>query len=372
MLNLIEEFSNPELSQKLLAQVKNLADQYIQKHGRKPVFMEVCGSHTMALARTGIKQVLRDHVKLISGPGCPVCVTDQLFIDSMIELAQDSNRIICTFGDMIRVPGSNGSLMDAKAEGKDIRVVYSPSDSVKLAEENPDREVVFLGIGFETTIPLLAVALKQAQDKNLTNYSMWVTTKLVEPIVRVLLEEKEVEFDGLLLPGHVSIVLGKDQYSYLTDDYGMPGVICGFYPTEVLIGIYKLIEMLLEDRVGIENQHPRLVTDSGNRNAQNLMNQFLELCDEGWRGMGMIPKSGMDIREEYAHLNAKKKFSIQVPEPRKTKCRCGDIIRGVITPEECPLYAKACTPLHPIGPCMVSGEGTCAAHYQYMREELNG
>lgn len=367
MQQLLDQFSSPQLSQKLLAQVKHLAGAFKREHGRKPVFMEVCGSHTMALAKTGIKQALADYVTFLSGPGCPVCVTDQKYIDAMIKLAEDENRIICTFGDMLRVPGSHGSLLDARAAGKDIRVVYSPSDAVKLAVEHSDREVIFLGIGFETTIPTLAVAMLQAHEQKLGNFSMWMTTKLVEPILRVVLEEGDVQFDGLLLPGHVSIVLGADQYAYLVEEYGMPGAICGFYPTEVLAGVHTLIQMLLEKRIAIANEHPRLVSATGNPKAQELMNRFFQVCDEGWRGMGVIARSGMDIREEYAYLDAKKKFPIQMEEPRKTKCRCGDIIRGRITPEACPLYGKACTPVQPVGPCMVSGEGTCAAYYLYMR-----
>ncbi|MCF6092741.1 hydrogenase formation protein HypD [Microaerobacter geothermalis] len=370
MIQILDQFSNPDLSRKLLDKVKNLAETFIEKHGRKPVIMEVCGSHTMALARSGIKQALRDYVKLVSGPGCPVCVTDQKSIDAMIQLAQGDGRIICTFGDMIRVPGSNGSLLDAKSEGKDIRVVYSPSDSVRIAEKNPDKEVIFLGIGFETTIPSLGIALKEANEKGLEKYSMWVTTKLVEPILRVLLEAQEVKLDGFLLPGHVSIVLGKHSYHYLVDEYGVPGTICGFEPVGVLGGIYKLIAMLLDERVEIENYHTHVVTHSGNSFAQEIMKTYFKECDEWWRGLGVIPNSGLDIRKEFAHLDAKKKFNVHVGEPRKTKCRCGDILRGLAVPEDCVLYGKACTPSKPIGPCMVSSEGTCAAHYQYMRGDI--
>lgn len=369
MLELLDEFSNPKLSRSLLQMVKEVAGEYKRIHGRRPIFMEVCGSHTMALAETGVKAALKEDVHLISGPGCPVCVTDQKSIDAMIKLADGDNRIICTFGDMIRVPGTETSLMDAKTKGKDIRIVYSPPDAVKIAEENPDKEVIFLGIGFETTIPVLAVALKAAIDRNVTNFSMWMTTKLVEPILRTLLESNEVKLDGFLLPGHVSIILGKNQYQYLVDEYKVPGVISGFEPVELLGGIYKLTKQLLDGRVEIENDHPSVVTDEGNVPAQQLMKKYFEEVDEAWRGIGVIEKSGMDIRSEYESFNAKKRFNIEVGEPRKTKCRCGEIIRGLISPEECPLFGRACTPVKPIGPCMVSAEGTCAAHYQYMRED---
>lgn len=368
MQELLHEFSNSNLSRNLLEQVKGAAEEYIRKNGRQPAFMEVCGSHTMALARTGIKKALKDYIHLISGPGCPVCVTDQKSIDAMIKLADGGNRIICTFGDMIRVPGTEYSLLEAKTKGKDIRVVYSPPDAVKIAEDNPDKEVIFLGIGFETTIPVLGVALKVAMDRGIDNFSMWMTTKLVEPILRSLLESNEVRVDGFLLPGHVSMILGKNSYQYLVDDYHIPGAISGFESVEILGAIYKLTCQLLEDRVEIENDYKSVVTDEGNKMAQSLMSTYFEPVDEPWRGIGVIPKSGMDIRKEYAAFNAKYRFHISVGEPRKTKCRCGEIIKGLISPEECTLFGKACMPSKPIGPCMVSMEGTCAAYYQYMRE----
>lgn len=369
MQELLNEFSNSKLSRKLLDKVKESAESFIREHGRRPIFMEVCGSHTMALAETGVKKALKESVQLISGPGCPVCVTDQKSIDAMIKLAEGENRIICTFGDMMRVPGTECSLLEAKTDGKDIRIVYSPPDAVKIAEENPDKEVIFLGIGFETTIPVLAVALKNAVNRNVKNFSMWMTTKLVEPILRTLLESKEVNIDGFILPGHVSIVLGKNSYRYLVDDYQIPGVITGFEPVELLAGIYKLIGQLLDDRAEIENAYSFVVTDEGNKAAQSLIEEYFEPVDVAWRGIGVIPKSGMDLKRKFAGLNAKHRFAITVGEPRKTKCRCGEIIKGLISPEECPLFSKACTPLTPIGPCMVSAEGTCSAHYQYLRED---
>jgi len=368
MREMLELSSDPELSKKLLAKVKEIAKEYKNKNGRLPAIMEVCGSHTMALARTGLKKELKEYVKLISGPGCPVCVTDQKSIDAMIELANGENRIICTFGDMIRVPGTISSLMDAKTSGKDIRVVYAPVDAVQIAKDNPHKEVIFLGIGFETTIPVLTVALKRADEEDVRNFSMWITTKLVEPILRTLLEAGEVKVDGFLLPGHVSMVLGKNSYKYLVDQYQVPGVISGFQSVEMLNGIYKLITILMSGSPEIVNDHRSIVTNEGNIVAQKLMERYLEPCEEAWRGIGVINNSGLDIRSKYDYLNAKERFKINVEEPRKTKCRCGEIIRGLISPEECSLFNKACTPLNPIGPCMVSSEGTCAAHFQYMRE----
>ncbi|MGD9677196.1 MAG: hydrogenase formation protein HypD [Vulcanibacillus sp.] len=369
MLEKMKVTSNPEIGKKLIKKVISISSEYKEKYGREPAIMEVCGSHTMALARTGLKRILKGHVNLISGPGCPVCVTDQISIDAMIELADDNSRIVCTFGDMMRVPGTKRSLMEAKTEGKDIRVVYSPTDAVEIAEKNPNKEVVFLGIGFETTIPVLAVALKLADEKGIKNFSMWLNTKLVEPVLRVLLDTKMVKIDGFLLPGHVSIVLGKDSYDFLVNEYNVPGIISGFESVEMLSGIYKLIEMLLNENITIINDHKKIVTNEGNIYAQALMAKYLEPCDEAWRGIGIIEKSGLDLREEYGFLNAKNRFDIKVSEPKKTKCRCGEIISGLIAPDECSLFGNACNPVNPIGPCMVSTEGSCAAFYQYMRED---
>ncbi|WP_191560421.1 hydrogenase formation protein HypD [Metabacillus idriensis] len=368
MVNM-EHFSEPTLTRDSVEAVIDLAKKFKKEKGRIPVFMEVCGSHTMALAKTGIKTRLKDYVHLIAGPGCPVCVTDQKSIDAMIQLSEGSNTILCTFGDMMRVPGSKFTLMKAKTDGKDIRVVYSPLDSVKIAEENPDKEVIFLGIGFETTIPILALAVREATRKELKNYSIWMTTKLVEPVLRVLLSSGDVKLDGFLLPGQVSIVIGKQSYRYLAEEFNISGVITGFEPVQLLSGIYKLLHLQLEKKVKILNDYTYVVSDEGNVVAQNLIEEYLETHDEAWRGIGTIPKSGLVLKEQYALYDAKKKFKILTGEPRVTKCRCGEIIRGLITPEECVLFNKGCTPTHPIGPCMVSTEGTCSAHFQYMRED---
>ncbi|MGF3106148.1 hydrogenase formation protein HypD [Rossellomorea sp. DUT-2] len=361
-------FSDPVLTRNSVGAVIDLAKKFKEENGQIPVFMEVCGSHTMALAKTGIKARLKDDVQLIAGPGCPVCVTDQKSIDAMIQLSEEQGTILCTFGDMMRVPGSTSTLMKAKTEGKDIRVVYSPLDSVKIAEENPDKEVIFLGIGFETTIPILVLAVREAERKDVKNFSIWMTTKLVEPVLRALLHSGEVKLDGFLLPGHVSVVIGEHSYRYLAEEFSVSGVITGFEPVQLLSGIYKLLHYQLEKKVKIINDYTYVVRDKGNLLAQRLLEEYLEPHDEAWRGIGTIPDSGLVLKERYARFDAKKKFKISVGEPRVTKCRCGEIVRGLITPEECVLFNKGCTPTHPIGPCMVSTEGTCAAHYQFMRE----
>ena len=370
MLEILKQSNNPELCLPLVDAVIAKAKEFSFKFGRKPAFMEVCGSHTMALARTGVKQKLKEHVNLISGPGCPVCVTDQRSIDAMIALAQGANRIICTFGDMMRVPGSNRTLMDEKIAGKDIRVVYSPTDTIQIAETNPDKEVIFLGIGFETTIPIFTLMADEAIQRGISNFSIWMATKLVEPILRYLLETGEVNLDGFMLPGHVSIVLGEDSYQYLVDEYRISGVITGFESAELLSGIYKLIDLAIKEKPAILNNYRSIVTKSGNPVIRQWMDQYLTESDEAWRGIGTIPKSGLDLKPEYDQFNAKKRFAVTVGEPKKTKCRCGEVIRGLISPEECPLFAKACSPMKPVGPCMVSTEGSCAAHYQYMRESF--
>jgi hydrogenase expression/formation protein HypD len=366
---LIDTDTSVKVRKVLLDEVIKLAKEFQRKFQRIPAFMEVCGSHTMSLARTGVKKALQDNIRLVSGPGCPVCVTDQASIDMMISLADGDGRIICSFGDMMRIPGSNGTLMQAKAGGKDIRVVYSPVDAVRIAEQNPQKEVIFLGIGFETTIPTIAAALKEAEEKGVHNFSIWMTSKLTAPILRHLLDNEEVALDGFLLPGHVSIVMGRKHWEFLADEYHLPGVISGFEAVDVLNGIRRLLMLALEQKALVLNEYRNVVPEEGNKHAKFWMDHYFTLSDEPWRGIGIIPRSGMDMREEYRQFNAKEKFSVPMQSPRKTKCRCGEVIRGLIDPPECALFGKACTPLNPIGPCMVSSEGSCAAYYQYMREE---
>ncbi|WP_394231555.1 hydrogenase formation protein HypD [Niallia oryzisoli] len=368
MLETMRQSTNPDICKAMLEAVHKKAEQFQINNGRLPVYMEVCGSHTMALARTGIKQALKDSVQFVSGPGCPVCVTAQESIDSMIGLAKDERTIICTFGDMMRVPGSTKTLVEEKASGKDIRVLYSPIEAISIAESNLDKEVIFLGIGFETTIPILAFLVQMAVEKQMTNFSIWMATKLVEPILRYLLEAAEVQLDGFILPGHVSIVLGESSYQYLPQEYGMSGVITGFEPAELLSGINKLLDLSLKKEAAIINDHPSIVTKQGNAVAQELMHRYFYNSNEAWRGIGNIPSSGMDLKPEYERFNAKTKYQVHTVTVKKTKCRCGEVIRGMISPEKCPLFAKACHPLHPIGPCMVSTEGSCSAYYHYMRE----
>lgn len=366
---------DPELNLALLAHVRQMAARFEAERGRKPVFMEVCGSHTMALARSGLKLGLLDSVGLISGPGCPVCVTDQSDIDAMIGLAETEgggagggSRILCTFGDMMRVPGSRGTLQDARIRGRDIRVVYSPSDAVTIAAEHPGREVVFLGIGFETTIPVLGAAVLEAERRGVPNFSLWLTAKRVEPILRHLVGLQEVLLDGFLLPGHVSVITGSGHFEFLPAEFGLPGVISGFEPFELIRGIHRLLETALDGEPRIINDHPSVVTRHGNRTAMQVMEEVFEPCSTDWRGIGAIPASGMTLRPQYAHRDARRKFAVAQEPAKPTGCRCGEVIRGIRKPSGCPLFGKVCTPYHPVGPCMVSSEGSCSAEYHYMRE----
>lgn len=368
MNNFLKQFANPQLSRGLLQKTKAAAAEYRAKYGRAPVFMEVCGSHTVSLAKSGVKQSLEGEVTFIPGPGCPVCVTDQSDIDQMIRIADVPDTIVCTFGDMLRVPGSRGSLFSRRSAGRDIRMVYNPMEAVTIAKENPDKRVVLLAIGFETTMPMHAIAIKTAVEEKVSNLSFWTSAKLVPPIMTQLLASGETTIDGFLLPGHASIVLGKQIYHEILDPFQVPGVIVGFEPVQLLAGIYRLITRLNQAEYAIDNEYPMVVTDEGNKHAQDMMDAYFVPCDTAWRGIGIIPDSGLAIREEYALWDAKKIFHDLPQEPvRKTACRCGEILRGIAKPTDCPLFAKACTPQNPIGPCMVSDEGACGAHYHYMR-----
>lgn len=366
----LKQSNNPDICKPLVEAIIVKAQEFKQIFGRKPAFMKVCGFHALSLTLTGVKTCLEEHVNLISGPECPVCVTDQKSIDAMIALAEEESRIICTFGDKMRAPGSNQTLLDSKLSGKDIRVLHAPVEAVSIAEENPDKEVIFLGFGFETTIPILTLMVGEAEKRGIKNFFIWMTTKLMEPVLRYLLDRGDVSLDGFLLPSHASILQGEDSYKYLVDEYHISGVITGFQTTELLTGIYKLIDLVINQKFAIVNNHPSVVSKMGNIVIQNLIDKYLTVCDEAWRGIGIIPNSGLDLKSEYDQYNAKKRFTVEGREPRKTKCRCGEVIRGLIKPNECFLFANACHPMNPIGPCMVPTEGSCAAHYQFMRESL--
>ena len=339
----------------------------IRSTSTKPArFMEICGTHTVAIFKHGVRQVLPDHLALISGPGCPVCVTATRDIDKAIQLARIPGVIVTTFGDMIRVPGSKSSLKKEKSRGSDVRMVYSTMDAVKIAEENPDKKVVFLGIGFETTAPTIAAAVVAAGAKGLENFLVLSAHKLLPPAMDALLSGGEIDVTGFMCPGHVSTIIGTAPYEVVVDRFKTPCVVMGFEPMDILQGISMLVDQIERGEARVEIQYRRAVSPQGNPNARKTMERVFQPCDAPWRGLGMIPDSGLAFREAYAAFDAEAAFDLDVPEcPEPPGCRCGDVLRGAITPTDCRLFRKVCNPENPIGPCMVSSEGTCAAYYRY-------
>lgn len=361
-------FRDPKLGRELIACIEELAPRALERCGGRINLMEVCGTHTVCIARNGIRSVLPQGVNLISGPGCPVCVTANREIDTVIALSRVENVILTTFGDMTRVPGSTSSLNAEKAAGHDIRICYSPLDGLKIAQDNPDREVVFVGVGFETTTPLIAATLKRAKALGIKNFSVFTAHKTVPATLDALVNDPEVALNGLILPGHVSTIIGMEPYRFLAERYQVPGVITGFEPVDMLQGIAMLMRQLADGRAEIENAYRRGVMDEGNPAAIAAIDEVFEPCDATWRGLGVIPASGLQLRAEYAEYDASKRFDLEIePTVEPRGCRCGDVLRGVMRPDECPLFAKVCSPEHPVGPCMVSSEGSCAAYYKYLR-----
>ena len=330
--------------------------------------MEVCGTHTMSIARAGIKSLLPEGVELLSGPGCPVCVTPAAVIDRVLELSGEPGLIIASYGDMLRVPGSRpgDSLQRRRALGARVELVYSPVDAVELAQRNPDKEIVFLGVGFETTAPGTAAAVLTARERGVKNFSVWSMLKTVEPALRALLKQEDFAVQGFLCPGHVATVIGAEAFRFLPEEYGLPAVVGGFEPEEILHALYLILRQLAEGEPKLENAYPRAVRAEGNPLAQRVIAQCFAPRRELWRGLGMIEASGLGWREEFAAWDAEKKFGVEPPEAEApTPCRCGDVICGRCRPADCPMFGKRCTPEDPVGPCMVSSEGACAASYKY-------
>ena len=355
----IDEYRDSELSKSLLQKIKTISKKDVR-------LMEVCGTHTVSIFRSGIRSVLSQTISLLSGPGCPVCVTDQAEIDAFIELARIDDVIITTFGDLMRVPGTQSSLQQESAAGRDIRVVYSTFDALEIAKKNPDQHVVFLGIGFETTAPTIAASILSAARMDVKNFSVISAHKLVPPALEALMAAEGVLIDGFILPGHVSVIIGLKAYQPFFDKYQIPCVVAGFEPTDILHAISMLIEMLESNSPNLDNAYPRAVTVDGNTKAQQILDEIFEPADACWRGIGVIPQSGLKIRAQYAAHDAEKLFNIEVPDAKTPKgCACGEVLIGTKIPPECALYKKACTPMDPVGPCMVSTEGTCAAYYKY-------
>ncbi|MBM3860073.1 MAG: hydrogenase formation protein HypD [Verrucomicrobia bacterium] len=346
--------------------LNRIAEQ-ARRVGRNVTFMEVCGTHTMAVSRSGLRQLLPANVKLISGPGCPVCVTDTSYIDAAIELARRPGVIVTTFGDLIRVPGSESSLERERAAGADVRVVYSPADALALARENPDKQVVFLGVGFETTAPTVAWTIKKAAQDGVMNFSVLCAHKTMPFAMEALLKDQEVKIDGFICPGHVSVITGAQLYRFIPERYGIPCVVCGFEAVDVMKCIVMLLAQIAGKRTAVEIEYSRSVNETGNPAAQQLIAEVFEESDAGWRGIGVIPRSGLAIRKEFARWDAGRSVTFRESKPHPG-CRCGDVLRGVLTPPDCKLFAKVCTPTNPLGPCMVSSEGACAAFYKYERK----
>ena len=332
--------------------------------------MEVCGTHTMAIAKAGLRQLLPPHVRLISGPGCPVCVTPAGAIDAALSFAMTPGVTLCTYGDLLRVPGSvrGDNLLARRAKGANVRTVYSPMDALEFARENPQTQVVFLAVGFETTAPGTAACMLQAQEEGIKNFSVLCLMKYTEPAIRAILADKNCRVGGLICPGHVAAITGSEAFAFLPQEYGLPAVVAGFEGDDVIRAVHALCRMHADARPGLQNAYARVVKPQGNPVAQAILARVFEKKDDVWRGLGVIPSSGMAIRSEFAVYDAAKRFAIQGldRDAEKTNgCRCGDILRGALEPKACPLFGRICTPGDPVGPCMVSGEGACAAAYKY-------
>ncbi|HOX38526.1 MAG TPA: hydrogenase formation protein HypD [Candidatus Brocadiia bacterium] len=351
----------PEKAEEYLRRIRLAGDEA----GRVVRLMEVCGTHTHAIGRGGLRAVLPATVELVSGPGCPVCVTSQRDVERMLLLARIPGVTVCTFGDMLRVPGVSSSLEKERARGADVRVVYSPLDALETARREPGQQVAFLAVGFETTAPGVAAVMLRARDERVGNFSAIVTHKLILPAMEAVLDGGS-NIDGFLTPGHVSVIIGADAYEELAGRRGIPCVATGFEPIDVLEGIAMLLELIGQGRGGSFIQYRRAVKRKGNEKAWGAMMEAFRITDGEWRGIGVIPGSGLKLRDELSELDAEKRFNLPELEPVELRgCRCGEVLKGMIHPPECPLFGKVCTPASPVGPCMVSSEGSCAARYRY-------
>ncbi len=329
--------------------------------------MEVCGTHTVSIFRNGLRKILPLHINLISGPGCPVCVTPVRYIDEIIAFSRKKEFIVTTFGDMLRVPGSTSSLEKEKAKGADIRMVYSPLDALKIAQNNPEKKIIFAGVGFETTIPTIASTILKADKEKIKNFFVLSMGKLIPPAMKSLLESKEIKINGFLCPGHVSTIIGSKPYQSIASQYHVPCVISGFEPVDILQSIYLLLQQLKNNQAEVIIQYSRAVKPEGNEIALSKMKEVFITVDSDWRGIGNIPQSGLEINDNFFRFNARALESdIEIEETLEFKnCRCGEVLKGIITPLQCPLFKKICTPENPLGACMVSSEGSCSAYYKY-------
>ena len=359
----VDEFRNGNLARRMATEITNISK------GQKFKFMEVCGGHTHTIFKHGIEEILPENIELIHGPGCPVCVLPMGRIDDAIAIAKTEGTIFTTFGDMMRVPGSQGSLLDAKAAGADVRFIYSPLDALKIARQNPKKEVVFFAIGFETTAPSTAVTLLQAKNEDIQNFSVFCNHVTIIPTIKAILDSPDLRLDGFIGPGHVSMVIGLRTYQFIARDYQKPVVISGFEPLDIIQSILMLLKQYQTGKVVVENQYKRVVRPEGNLKSLEVIAQTMELRPYfEWRGLGFITHSALKIRSDFVQWDAEERFEVpglQVADPKA--CQCGEVLKGVIKPWECKVFGTACTPEAPIGSCMVSPEGACAAYFNYGR-----
>lgn len=370
----VDEFRNAELIKRTASEIHRLADTHASRTGRRLRIMEICGGHTHSIFRFGLHQLLPDSIELVHGPGCPVCVLPSARVDEGLEIARRDDLIFTAFGDMMRVPGSHGSPLEAKAGGADVRMVYSPLDALKLARDNPDRRVMFFAIGFETTTPSTAFTLLNARHQGVTNFLVYCNHILVPPPLRAILRMPDMTLDAFIGPGHVSTVIGCEPYRFIAEEFGKPVVVSGFEPTDLMQSIAMILRQFSEGRCGVENQYARALPWGGNPAAQRAMEQVFELRDAfEWRGMGFIPGSGLRIREEFAAWDAE--AACAAPEvatvPSDPRARCGDVLKGALKPRACELFGKECIPETPVGALMVSSEGACAAQHKYAHVTIN-
>ncbi len=357
-MKFIDEFRDKEIAEALIQKIRKASTQPIQ-------LMEVCGTHTVSIFRYGIRGLLPGHIKLLSGPGCPVCVTPNRDIDLAIALSREKDVILATFGDMMRVPGSTSSLQKEKAEGRDIRMVYSSLEVLKIAKDHPEKRVVFFAIGFETTSPTIAVAIIQAAAEKIRNLFFLNSQKRVPPALRALLESRQLNIDGFILPGHVSAILGTNPYQFISKEFGHPAVITGFEPLDILQGICMLVKQIEENRPAVEIQYRRVVHEEGNPVALSKIDEVFEKHGAEWRGIGWIEESGYLFKESYQKMDARN-LDVEVePSREHPECLCGEVLQGIKTPLECRLFKKVCHPENPVGPCMVSVEGTCFTYFKF-------
>ncbi|CAI8971147.1 Fe-(CN)2CO cofactor assembly scaffold protein HypD [Pseudomonas sp. IT-P253] len=371
-MKFVDEFRDPVKARVLVKQIEKLVQRIALCRQRPLQLMEVCGGHTHSIFKYGIEQMLPDTIELVHGPGCPVCVLPMGRVDDCVALAQHPNIIFATFGDAMRVPGSRKSLLQAKAEGADVRLVYSPMDALKLARDNPTREVVFFALGFETTMPSTALTILRAEAEDLRNFSVFCNHITIIPTIKAILDSPELTLDGFLGPGHVSMVIGSEPYEFIARHYRKPVVISGFEPLDILQSLWMVVKQLAEGRCEVENQYQRVVPEAGNNAALAAVQKVFQLREFfEWRGLGSIDHSGVKLRDAYARFDAECKYPIpnlKIADPKS--CQCGEVLKGVIKPWQCKVFGTACTPEMPLGSLMVSSEGACAAVYNYGRIDL--